>query len=158
MIGYGMAKAAVHQLVKSLGSEKSGLPANVSALALLPVTLDTPMNRKVLKIIQLSHTITIKLVVNLCCAPPKSQLLHSNSFFIRSGCQKLTLPPGPVSSLWPIWFMVGLRALRGVQRMAALSSWWPRMGKPTWSVNKGPTSRDDKGSTAFFFQAMMFIT
>jgi hypothetical protein len=26
MIGYGMAKAAVHQLVKSLASPKSGLP------------------------------------------------------------------------------------------------------------------------------------
>jgi dihydropteridine reductase len=26
MIGYGMAKAAVHQLVKSLAAKKSGLP------------------------------------------------------------------------------------------------------------------------------------
>ena len=46
MMGYGMAKAAVHQLTKSLGSEKSGLPEKATALALLPITLDTPMNRK----------------------------------------------------------------------------------------------------------------
>lgn len=46
MMGYGMAKAAVHQLVKSLASKGSGLPANSSAVAILPVTLDTPMNRK----------------------------------------------------------------------------------------------------------------
>lgn len=46
MIGYGLAKAAVHQLTKSLATEGSGLPKNSSALAILPVTLDTPMNRK----------------------------------------------------------------------------------------------------------------
>jgi len=46
MMGYGMAKAAVHQLTKSLGSPKSGLPENATTLALLPITLDTPMNRK----------------------------------------------------------------------------------------------------------------
>lgn len=46
MIGYGMAKAAVHQLTRSLGGDKSGLPANSLAVSILPVTLDTPMNRK----------------------------------------------------------------------------------------------------------------
>ena len=46
MIGYGMAKAAIHQLTKSLGGDKSGLPANSAAVTLLPITLDTPMNRK----------------------------------------------------------------------------------------------------------------
>jgi len=46
MMGYGMAKAAVHQLTKSLGGDQSGLPKESTALALLPVTLDTPMNRK----------------------------------------------------------------------------------------------------------------
>ncbi|KAG8233392.1 hypothetical protein J437_LFUL013172 [Ladona fulva] len=46
MIGYGMAKAAVHQLTKSLAAEKSGLPPNCLTVAILPVTLDTPMNRK----------------------------------------------------------------------------------------------------------------
>jgi dihydropteridine reductase len=46
MIGYGMAKAAVHQLVASLAAPKSGLPAESLVAAILPVTLDTPMNRK----------------------------------------------------------------------------------------------------------------
>lgn len=46
MIGYGMAKAAVHQLVKSLADPSSGLPKNTFISAVLPVTLDTPMNRK----------------------------------------------------------------------------------------------------------------
>jgi len=46
MIGYGMAKAAVHQLTKSLAGENSGLPANSVVASILPVTLDTPMNRK----------------------------------------------------------------------------------------------------------------
>ncbi|KAJ8271577.1 hypothetical protein COCON_G00104360 [Conger conger] len=45
MLGYGMAKAAVHQLCQSLSGEKSGLPPHASAVAILPVTLDTPMNR-----------------------------------------------------------------------------------------------------------------
>jgi dihydropteridine reductase len=46
MIGYGMAKAAVHQLTKSLANPKGGLPANAFVFALAPITLDTPMNRK----------------------------------------------------------------------------------------------------------------
>lgn len=46
MIGYGMAKAAVHQLVKSLAEAGSGMPANSRVAAILPVTLDTPGNRK----------------------------------------------------------------------------------------------------------------
>lgn len=46
MAGYGMAKAAVHQLVASLAGSKSGLPADCTSLAILPNTLDTPMNRK----------------------------------------------------------------------------------------------------------------
>lgn len=43
MIGYGLAKAAVHQLTKSLAASKSGLPNGSTVLAILPVTLDTPM-------------------------------------------------------------------------------------------------------------------
>lgn len=46
MIGYGMAKAAVHQLTKSLASSGSGLPENSLVISILPITLDTPMNRK----------------------------------------------------------------------------------------------------------------
>ncbi|KAG0332555.1 hypothetical protein BG004_001198, partial [Podila humilis] len=36
MIGYGMAKAAVHQLVASLAGPDSGLPANAKVNAILP--------------------------------------------------------------------------------------------------------------------------
>jgi len=46
MIGYGMAKAAVHQLTKSLAEEESGLPKDSLVVAILPITLDTQMNRK----------------------------------------------------------------------------------------------------------------
>lgn len=46
MIGYGLAKAAVHQLTKSLAADKSGLPEESLVCSILPITLDTPMNRK----------------------------------------------------------------------------------------------------------------
>lgn len=46
MIGYGMAKAAIHQLTQSLAGKDSGLPDGSLVVAILPVTLDTPMNRK----------------------------------------------------------------------------------------------------------------
>ncbi|XP_057282645.1 dihydropteridine reductase isoform X2 [Pezoporus wallicus] len=46
MIGYGMAKGAVHQLCQSLAGPSSGLPSGSAAVAILPVTLDTPANRK----------------------------------------------------------------------------------------------------------------
>jgi len=46
MMGYGMAKAAVHQLTKSLAGKDSGLPDDSLVVAILPITLDTPMNRK----------------------------------------------------------------------------------------------------------------
>ncbi|XP_050458400.1 dihydropteridine reductase [Cataglyphis hispanica] len=46
MIGYGIAKAAVHQLTKSLAAKDSGLPPNSLVACILPITLDTPMNRK----------------------------------------------------------------------------------------------------------------
>ncbi|CAB3979823.1 Dihydropteridine reductase [Paramuricea clavata] len=46
MLGYGMAKAAVHQLIKGLGQKESGLPAGSIAVAILPMTLDTSINRK----------------------------------------------------------------------------------------------------------------
>lgn len=46
MIGYGMAKAAVHHLTKTLAAENSGMPKGSLVAAVLPMTLDTPMNRK----------------------------------------------------------------------------------------------------------------
>lgn len=42
-------QAAVHQLVKSIGTTKGGLPTGGRAYGILPVTLDTPMNRKWMK-------------------------------------------------------------------------------------------------------------
>lgn len=46
MIGYGVAKAAVHHLTRTLAANESGLPNGSTSLAILPITLDTPMNRK----------------------------------------------------------------------------------------------------------------
>lgn len=40
-MGYGMAKAAVHQLVKGLALEGSGLPPEAVALAILPYVPNT---------------------------------------------------------------------------------------------------------------------
>ncbi|KAI9291088.1 NAD(P)-binding protein [Neoconidiobolus thromboides FSU 785] len=45
-IGYGMAKAAVHQLTASLAQDNSGLPKGAKVIAIAPVMLDTPNNRK----------------------------------------------------------------------------------------------------------------
>ncbi|KCV70982.1 hypothetical protein H696_01929 [Fonticula alba] len=44
-MGYGLAKAAVHHLVTSLGQADSGMPADSIAVGFLPNTLDTPSNR-----------------------------------------------------------------------------------------------------------------
>ena len=39
MIGYGMAKAAVHQLISSLSGDNGGLPENSCVAAILPLVL-----------------------------------------------------------------------------------------------------------------------
>ncbi|KAJ2391695.1 hypothetical protein GGI23_005365 [Coemansia sp. RSA 2559] len=44
MVGYGMAKAAVHHLVASLSMPGSGIDGGC-VVGILPVTLDTPANR-----------------------------------------------------------------------------------------------------------------
>lgn len=36
MVGYGMAKAAVHQLCQSLAAKNSGMPSGAAAVAILP--------------------------------------------------------------------------------------------------------------------------
>lgn len=46
MIGYGLAKASVHHLTRSLSESGGGLPNASTVLSILPVTLDTEMNRK----------------------------------------------------------------------------------------------------------------
>jgi dihydropteridine reductase len=45
-LAYGISKAGVHHLVKTLADDNSHLPKNTTTLALLPITLDTPQNRK----------------------------------------------------------------------------------------------------------------
>ncbi|XP_033757703.1 dihydropteridine reductase-like [Pecten maximus] len=65
MIGYGMAKAAVHQLVKSLACDKSGMPANSLTVAVLPMTLDTPMNRKFMSEADFSTWTPLEFVAGL---------------------------------------------------------------------------------------------
>ncbi|XP_012230000.1 dihydropteridine reductase [Linepithema humile] len=65
MIGYGMAKAAVHQLTKSLANKDSGLPSNSLITCILPVTLDTPMNRKWMPKADTSTWTTLEFVSNL---------------------------------------------------------------------------------------------
>lgn len=65
MIGYGLAKAAVHQLVKSLAEPKSGLPSDAFVAAILPVTLDTPMNRKFMPKADFSSWTSLETVATL---------------------------------------------------------------------------------------------
>lgn len=65
MIGYGMAKAAVHQLIKSLGKPECGLPENVSVIGILPVILDTPNNRKAMPNSDFSTWTSLNFVVEL---------------------------------------------------------------------------------------------
>ncbi|KAJ2501129.1 hypothetical protein GGH96_002161 [Coemansia sp. RSA 1972] len=47
MIGYGMAKAAVHHLIASLAIDGSGI-LSPRVVGILPQTLDTPVNRSVM--------------------------------------------------------------------------------------------------------------
>lgn len=65
MIGYGMAKAAVHQLTKSLAQKDGGLPNLAVALAMLPVTLDTPMNRKFMPNADHTSWTSLEYIANL---------------------------------------------------------------------------------------------
>lgn len=46
MVAYGMAKASINHLVKSLADQASGLPENSQVVAVLPEMLDTEANRQ----------------------------------------------------------------------------------------------------------------
>lgn len=65
MIGYGMAKAAVHQLALSLATSDSGLPLNALVVAILPVTLDTLMNRQMMPESDVSAWTPTKYITDL---------------------------------------------------------------------------------------------
>eukprot|EP00037_Helgoeca_nana_P023929 m.250195 g.250195 ORF g.250195 m.250195 type:complete len:238 (+) comp26490_c0_seq49:41-754(+) len=65
MIGYGMAKAAVHQLVRSLAAPGSGLTQDATVLAILPSTLDTPNNRKFMPAADTSTWTPLEVVAQL---------------------------------------------------------------------------------------------
>jgi len=45
-LAYGLTKSATHHLVASLAKPESGLPKDTTVTAILPITLDTPQNRK----------------------------------------------------------------------------------------------------------------
>ncbi len=46
MIGYGISKSSTHYLIKSIAEDPAFKAKEAVALGFLPVTLDTPMNRK----------------------------------------------------------------------------------------------------------------
>ncbi len=46
LIAYGVSKAATHHLVTSMATPESGMPKDSAVVAILPVMLDTPMNRR----------------------------------------------------------------------------------------------------------------
>jgi len=48
MIGYGIAKAAIHHLVKSCAAPKSGMPKDSATIGMMPIILDTPYNREMM--------------------------------------------------------------------------------------------------------------
>ena len=88
MIPYGVAKAAVHQLLQSLTDrETAGLPPSCTVCGIAPVTLDTPMNRtnmpnanfdKWTKLEDLANTIT-----EWCTATsPEQRPIHGHMYEI----------------------------------------------------------------------------
>eukprot|EP00126_Sphaerothecum_destruens_P006003 Sdes_comp19166_c0_seq2m9940 len=87
MIGYGLAKAAVHQLTASLASPTGGLPKNASVVCILPVTLDTPMNRKFMPSADFSTWTPLEFIGELFSAwckktDPKHPLPKSGSLAV----------------------------------------------------------------------------
>lgn len=83
MIGYGLAKAAVHQLVRSLGEPKSGLPENATVVAILPVTLDTPMNRKFMPKADHSSWTPLEFVAKLMYSWTKGENLPKSGSLVQ---------------------------------------------------------------------------
>jgi NAD(P)-dependent dehydrogenase (short-subunit alcohol dehydrogenase family) len=100
MIGYGMAKAAVHQLVRSLAAPGSGLTQDATVLAILPSTLDTPNNRKFMPAADTSTWTPLEVVAqwvspdlptpltlpSALCMLVSSYLARANRLFNASDC------------------------------------------------------------------------
>ncbi|KRX37792.1 Protein PTCD3 -like protein, mitochondrial [Trichinella murrelli] len=65
MMAYGMAKVAVQQLARSAGCPAGGLPEESTCLAILPVTLDTPANRKAMPKADTSSWTQLSYIVDM---------------------------------------------------------------------------------------------
>ncbi|XP_076294905.1 dihydropteridine reductase [Lasioglossum baleicum] len=88
MIGYGMAKAAVHHLTKSLACKDSGLPKDSLVTAILPVTLDTPMNRKWMPNADTTTWTPLEFVADLCWKWSQGQERPTNGSLLQLITQK----------------------------------------------------------------------
>ncbi|CAO1415243.1 unnamed protein product [Diamesa serratosioi] len=83
MIGYGMAKAAVHQLTKSLACAGSGLPEKSLVVSILPITLDTPMNRKWMADADFSTWTPLEFIAELFCKWTKGDARPVNGSLVQ---------------------------------------------------------------------------
>lgn len=72
MLGYGLSKAATHYLVRSVAEDPAFVEKNASALALLPVTIDTPMNRKFMPDADHSSWTKPEVMARLCVDKAKN--------------------------------------------------------------------------------------
>lgn len=80
-IGYGLAKAGVHHLVKSLSKAESGLPKNSVVCGIAPTILDTEANRHAMPNADTSKWIKLddlgEKIVEWCCdKKPKNGTLY----------------------------------------------------------------------------------
>ncbi|KAF5296306.1 hypothetical protein FQA39_LY12523 [Lamprigera yunnana] len=66
LVSYGMTKAAVHHLVKSLGAKGSGMPKQSCCVGVLPITLDTPSNRLNMPDADATKWTPLQFVASLC--------------------------------------------------------------------------------------------
>ncbi|VDK48869.1 unnamed protein product [Anisakis simplex] len=88
MLGYGLAKASIHHLVKSLSVQQSPLhKMNICCVALLPDILDTPSNRKFIKNADFTTWTSLEYIsellhewtVNQECRPKNGSLVVLNT-------------------------------------------------------------------------------
>ena len=92
MMGYGMAKAAIHQLTKSLASADSGLPSDAKTFALLPITLG--MYKKMSQ--QKGSNIWIYIYIFYQCENHYSHNRYSNEPEIHARCRSFEMDTASV--------------------------------------------------------------